>query len=174
MKAAILTSHPIKIFSQKQALNDMIPILNWLLQVVTFLILLNLVVWGAYTFGLQNPTTTIQELRYYGRVASSNHIYIWIVLQRVIIPIIIFFRFHSLVMLVECWKNTYRTEETKDFLVLKLTNFEKSSELRELVASRLEKSNQDAWPLTLIVWHWLKINIQLNLFVINCNQNPLL
>ena len=74
---------------------------------VTFLILLNLVVWGAFTFGLQNPTTTIQELRYYGLVAGSNNVYIWIVLQRVIIPIIIFFRFHSLVMLVECWKNTY-------------------------------------------------------------------
>ena len=87
----------------------------YLLQVVTFLILLNLVVWGAYTFGLQNPTTTIQELRYYGLVAGSGHVYIWIVLQRVIIPIIIFFRFHSLVMLVECWKNTYRREEATRF-----------------------------------------------------------
>jgi hypothetical protein len=84
-------------------------------QVVTFLILLNLVVWGAYTFGLQNPTTTIQELRYYGKVAGSDHVYIWIVLQRIIIPIIIFFRFHSLVMLVECWKNTYRREEARRF-----------------------------------------------------------
>jgi len=84
-------------------------------QVVTFLILLNLVVWGAYTFGLQNPTTTIQELRYYGKVAGSDHVYIWIVLQRIIIPIIIFFRFHSLVMLVECWKNTYRRESAQRF-----------------------------------------------------------
>ena len=116
----------------------------YLLQVVTFLILLNLVVWGAYTFGLQNPTTTIQELRYYGLVAGSGHVYIWIVLQRVIIPIIIFFRFHSLVMLVECWKNTYRTEETGDFLALKLTNEIEQSELHGLVASRLEESNKDA------------------------------
>ena len=87
------------------------------MQVVTFLILLNLVVWGAFTFGLQNPTTTIQELRYYGRVAGSGHHppYIWIAIQRIIIPIIIFFRFHSLVMLVECWKNTYRREEAKRF-----------------------------------------------------------
>ena len=82
---------------------------------MTFLILLNLVVWGAYTFGLQNPTTTIQELRYYGLVAESSHVYIWIVLQRVIIPIIIFFRFHSLVMLVECWKNSYRRAEAKRY-----------------------------------------------------------
>ena len=85
------------------------------LQVVTFLILLNLVVWGAFTFGLQNPTTTIQELRYYGLVAGSNSVYIWIVLQRIIIPIVIFFRFHSLVMLVECWKNTYRREGARRF-----------------------------------------------------------
>ena len=49
------------------------------------------------------------------RVAGSEHIYIWIVLQRIIIPVIIFFRFHSLVMLVECWKNTYRREEAKRF-----------------------------------------------------------
>ena len=92
---------------------------------MTFLILLNLVVWGAYTFGLQNPTTTIQELQYYGQLAgarlsilspgSSSGVYIWIVLQRVIIPIIIFFRFHSLVMLVECWKNTYRRAEAKRY-----------------------------------------------------------
>ena len=79
------------------------------------MILLNLVVWGTYTFGLQNPTTTIQELTYYGLIAGSEHIYIWIVLQRIIIPVIIFFRFHSLVMLVECWKNTYRREEAKRF-----------------------------------------------------------
>ena len=72
------------------------------MQTVTFLILLNLVVWGAFTFGLQNPTTTIQELRYYGLVTGSNKVYIWIVLQRIIIPVIIFFRFHSLVVLVEC------------------------------------------------------------------------
>merc|ERR1712107_590621 len=84
-------------------------------QVVTFLILLNFMVWFAYTFGLQNPTTTVQELRYYGLVAGSKHTYIWIVLQRIIIPIIIFFRFHSLVMLVECWKNTYRMEEAQRF-----------------------------------------------------------
>ena len=85
---------------------------------MTFLILLNLVVWGAFTFGLQNPTTTIEELRYYGQVAGSDpdhDVYIWIVLQRVIIPIIIFFRFHSLVMLVECWKNTYRRESATRF-----------------------------------------------------------
>ena len=113
MKTAKLTTLPKHFL--KNLLFLLSNFLRWLLQVVTFLILLNLVVWGAYTFGLQNPTTTIQELRYYGRVASSNHIYIWIVLQRVIIPIIIFFRFHSLVMLVECWKNSYRRAEAKRY-----------------------------------------------------------
>ena len=49
----------------------------------------------------------------------SNNVFVWIVLQRIIIPIndgiIIFFRFHSLVMLVECWKNTYRRVEARRF-----------------------------------------------------------
>ena len=68
---------------------------------MTFFALLNLVVCGASTFCVQNPTTAIQELRYYGPVASSNQVSIWIVLRGVIILIKIFFRFHSLVMLVE-------------------------------------------------------------------------
>ena len=68
------------------------------------------------TITVTNATTTIQVLRYYGQMAgSSSGVYIWIVLQRVIIPIIIFFRFHSLVMLVECWKNTYRRAEAKRY-----------------------------------------------------------
>ena len=42
-------------------------------------------------------------------------------------------------MLVECWKNTYRGEEVGDFLTLKLSNDVASSELQELVASRLKE-----------------------------------
>jgi len=82
-------------------------------QVVTFLILLNLTVWGAFTFGLQNPKTTVKEIKYYGSVPGSNEddASIWIVIQRILIPVIIFFRFHTLVILVECWKNCYRSEE---------------------------------------------------------------
>ena len=79
------------------------------LQVVTFLILLNLTVWGAFTFGLQKPKTTVKEMKYYGK--TENMASIWIVVQRVLIPVIIFFRFHTLVVLVECWKNCYRSEE---------------------------------------------------------------
>ena len=79
---------------------------------VTFLILLNLTVWGAFTFGLQNPKTTVKEIKYYGSVPGSNEddASIWIVIQRILIPVIIFFRFHTLVILVECWKNCYRSE----------------------------------------------------------------
>ena len=81
---------------------------------VTFLILLNMTVWGAFTFGLQNPKTTVKEMKYYGSVPGSDeddHASLWIVVQRILIPVIIFFRFHTLVILVECWKNCYRSEE---------------------------------------------------------------
>ena len=85
-----------------------------LIQVVTFLILLNMTVWGAFTFGLQNPDTTVKEMKYYGSVPGldkDKNASIWIVVQRILIPVIIFFRFHTLVILVECWKNCYRSEE---------------------------------------------------------------
>ena len=53
-------------------------------------------------------------MKYYGPVPNTNQedgASIWIVLQRILIPVIIFFRFHTLVVLVECWKNCYRVEE---------------------------------------------------------------
>ena len=71
---------------------------------VTFLILENLGVWISYTFAMQNPDATTHEQSFFGK---AN----WIVIQRITIPIIIFFRFHSSVLLVECWKMTYTPEE---------------------------------------------------------------
>ena len=50
------------------------------------------------------------EMMYYGTL-SGGTTSTWLIIQRIIIPIIIFFRFHSLVVLVECWKNSYRSEE---------------------------------------------------------------
>lgn len=76
-------------------------------QAVTFLILLNLSMWVAYTFGLQKPLATILEEHYYSLKP-------WIIVQRITLPVIIFFRFHSLVLLVELWKNSYRAEDTDE------------------------------------------------------------
>ena len=78
-----------------------------ILQAVTFLILLNLSMWVVYTFMLQKPLATILEEHYY----SLNP---WIIVQRITLPVIIFFRFHSLVLLVELWKNSYRAEDTDE------------------------------------------------------------
>ena len=78
-----------------------------ILQAVTFLILLNLSMWVVYTFMLQKPLATILEEHYYSLKP-------WIIVQRITLPVIIFFRFHSLVLLVELWKNSYRAEDTEE------------------------------------------------------------
>ena len=74
---------------------------------VTFLILENLGVWISYTFAMQNGDATTVEQHFFG---ETN----WLVIERITIPIIIFFRFHSSVLLVECWKMTYSLEEHED------------------------------------------------------------
>ena len=68
--------------------------------------------WVAYTFGLQKHLYTILEEHYY----TLNP---WIIVQRITLPVIIFFRFHSLVLLVELWKNSYRAEheDEKRFVI---------------------------------------------------------
>ena len=44
------------------------------------------------------------QLGFYGLLA-------WGVISRISLPLMIFYRFHSCVVLVEIWKNTYRTKE---------------------------------------------------------------
>ena len=107
-----------------------------LIQVVTFLILLNMTVWGAFTFGLQNPDTTVKEMKYYGIVPETDKddkASIWIVVQRILIPVIIFFRFHTLVILVECWKNCYRSEEEPLYETTQKRGRERSGMLKSIM-----------------------------------------
>ena len=91
---------------------------------VVFLILMNFSVWVMCTFGLQKPWSTVLELGYYSNILDSTVKSIqdiswapWIVIQRILLPIVIFFRFHSLVLLVEFFKNSYRSEEIERFTV---------------------------------------------------------
>ena len=56
-----------------------------------------------YNFYLYRVTQEIQ-LGFYGLLA-------WGVISRISLPLMIFYRFHSCVVLVEIWKNTYRTKE---------------------------------------------------------------
>jgi len=72
-------------------------------QVVTFLLICNITMWVIYTFEVQKVKDSPVQLRFYG-------FYAWSMIQRVCLPLCIFFRFHSSVILVEIWKNSYKTK----------------------------------------------------------------
>jgi len=72
-------------------------------QVVTFLCFLNFSIWLFDTFELQKSKASLVEAEFYGHL-------VWVWMQRITLPICIFFRFHSTVLLIDCWKNSYRGE----------------------------------------------------------------
>lgn len=72
-------------------------------QVITFLLFSNITLWILDTFMTYNSITQQFQIEFYGRV-------VWGVLSRISLPMTILFRFHSAVILVEIWKNTYRTK----------------------------------------------------------------
>lgn len=71
-------------------------------QVVTFLMFSNAVLWAFDTFVLQNWMSQELQLRFFGVLA-------WGVISRVSLPLLIFFRFHSCVLLLEIWKKSYQS-----------------------------------------------------------------
>jgi len=73
-------------------------------QMTTFLVLINFSLWFVNTFELQKSQASQVESEVYGAIT-------WVWLQRLTLPIVIFFRFHSTVVLIDCWKNSYRMEE---------------------------------------------------------------
>jgi hypothetical protein len=72
-------------------------------QVVTFLLICNITMWIIYTFEVQKVKDSPVQLRFFG-------FYAWSMIQRICLPMCIFFRFHSSVILVEIWKNSYKTK----------------------------------------------------------------
>jgi len=72
-------------------------------QVVAFLSFLNFSIWLFDTFELQKSKASLVEAEFYGHL-------VWVWMQRITLPLCIFFRFHCTVVLVDCWKNTYRLE----------------------------------------------------------------
>jgi len=72
-------------------------------QATTFLVLLNFTLWLIDTFELQKSSASLVESKFYGPIT-------WVWLQRLTLPLAIFFRFHSTVVLIDCWKNSYRVE----------------------------------------------------------------
>ena len=108
-------------------------------QVVTFLLICNFTMWIIYTFEVQKvEDSPIQvsvqiflqqvmcdsqsvNLGLQNRIYKYIYIYFnlqkqffgfyaWSIIQRVTLPLCIFFRFHSTVILVEVWKNSYKTK----------------------------------------------------------------
>jgi hypothetical protein len=72
-------------------------------QVVTFLLICNLTMWVLFTFEVKKVQDNPVQLRFFGITA-------WTVIQRVTLPLCIFFRFHSTVILADIWKNSYKAK----------------------------------------------------------------
>lgn len=71
---------------------------------ITFLALLNLSQWLVWTFEVQKAESSRTESEYFGRLS-------WILVQRITLPLSIFFRFHCTVVFIDAWKNIYRKPE---------------------------------------------------------------
>lgn len=70
-------------------------------QVITFLLFSNSVLWAFDTVVTQNWISQELQLRFFGVLA-------WGVISRIGLPLLIFYRFHSCVLLLEAWNKCYR------------------------------------------------------------------
>ncbi|KAJ8668293.1 hypothetical protein QAD02_009956 [Eretmocerus hayati] len=70
-------------------------------QIVTFLLFSNAVLWAFDTVVTQNWISQELQLRFFGVLA-------WGVISRIGLPLVIFYRFHSCVLLLEAWNKCYR------------------------------------------------------------------
>ena len=70
-------------------------------QIITFLLFANITLWVLDTFMSHRDITQGVQTEFYGLLA-------WGIISRISLPLLIFYRFHSCVVLVEIWKNTYR------------------------------------------------------------------
>ena len=73
-------------------------------QVVTFLILNNLTQWFSATFMMQKVTASPTCVYFFGFIP-------WVLVLRLTMPLVIFFRFHSSVVLFELWKGVYHRHD---------------------------------------------------------------
>lgn len=74
-------------------------------QIVTFLLFANITLWILDTFMAHNGINQELQMGFYGLLA-------WSLISRLSLPLLVLYRFHACVVLVEIWKNTYRTKET--------------------------------------------------------------
>ena len=73
-------------------------------QIVTFLLFANITLWLLDTFMSHNWMTQELQFSFYGYLA-------WGIISRLALPLLVFYRFHSAVVLIEIWKNTDRTKD---------------------------------------------------------------
>ena len=73
-------------------------------QITIFLFFFNLSVWLVYTFEIQKARASIIEAEFYGFLS-------WVIIQRVTLPMAVFFRFHSSVVSIELWKEVYKNDD---------------------------------------------------------------
>nr|XP_042900593.1 proton channel OtopLc-like [Parasteatoda tepidariorum] len=73
-------------------------------QVVIFLVFVNISLWILESFTTQRQLRSQLQLKFYGDIA-------WPVITRIIMPFVIFYRFHSAVALLEAWRKSYRVKQ---------------------------------------------------------------
>lgn len=70
-------------------------------QVIMYLVFTNIVLWLVELFTAQKHVASQMQLEFYGKLP-------WGVFTRVAVPLIVFYRFHSSVVLMEAWRKAYR------------------------------------------------------------------
>ncbi|XP_071445529.1 proton channel OtopLc-like [Hetaerina americana] len=71
-------------------------------QIVTFLLFANSILWVFDAFVTHSWVAQEVQLHFYG-------ILVWGVVSRISLPLLVFYRFHSVVLLLEVWKRSYVT-----------------------------------------------------------------
>lgn len=69
-------------------------------ELVTFLIVANVSLWVYYTFSVKTTYNGDERYKFYGDM-------VWSILNHLSLPLIMFYRFHSSVCLVDMWKHAY-------------------------------------------------------------------
>lgn len=72
-------------------------------EVVTFLLVVNFAMWTVSTLDKSRADVNPVQLHFYG-------LWSWIIITNVSMPLAIFYRFHSTVILCEIWKRCYKAK----------------------------------------------------------------
>jgi len=69
-------------------------------QICMFMFLFNISQWLVFTFETQKLRASLLEANFYGFMP-------WVIIRRVTLPLVVFYRFHSAVVSIEIWKRLY-------------------------------------------------------------------